>query len=985
MIQTNERKLNKRHLTLIITAAALVLLIVAYVIIDAVINAGAAGNGGASVNNAPTVNTEIGESVYLNMAVAYPYIESSKIKSISIKSDIDTFHIRRDEDDDGNLLDHFLFFYEDEAGDTLPYLPEIVYSENNFDYTSLYAIDSSDSWNQYKVTYLCVALGAMTFGESIPIPAGDTDEEKEERRKMLNRYGLNVEDRETILVTYVDGGTEKSHRIYIGDKLITGAGYYFMLEGRDVVYTSGSAATISTVLSGFESFIHSRIVAEGLPSDMTAEPYLTTDYKQWATKYYTTEGKKVAPGSTVVALGNYKYPVYNSTSTSGGNGYRNGYGTDKLQSLDLDSLSDYPEFEQLIRLIESQSVGTLDAPISVTVISDLNEALLSDGTTNKYTYVISAIESVFGDSGEIYTEGTPVGESKLIKIEYRCYIDGSAVSTEPSHAVIDLDEESVITDSVREALRASSVGTLSTPITLDDVCYTEQTANLRDVQNVITEIVSIYDKNGKNQEKIGADSVVTYRYYNLMDGVKMGVADYVTLDLSTATEGFYLTLKNTLLGLGTGNVNLTINESVYVQPFSDFRVYTFTEICGFETKELISSFRFLNESERDAFYAESTYTNTLPAGNKYAGYAISDESCDAVVRLLGGINADGTTQVAAGLVGSQTVAVGLTPEVMVKYGLYDGHTVYFELPRMIVEKKDDDPDTLDYTWHDTLGFYLHISDVQPDGTRYIASEMYDIVVKIDAKGFEYLDLSFAEFWARRNLAMIDYKDIDNFSASFNMSDLVGSYNFALDHKTIYIGSDGGHYQTKPENMTSSEYDEVTVTASISGFVPGESSVPGVYSETELSKILAAEGRDSFILANLYNRVAGIPSGGYGLTQGDDTLGTASFKTLLFILYSTSYTGTVSPDEQSELLLSSPLVMSFSFDVYASSAYTYVYDFYRISDREILVCTYRVDDAGNRINPISDFTISTFAFKKIVANVHNLLNGVALEPDVGYGD
>ena len=991
MINIKNLKINKRHLAVIITALLLVALIVTYVIIDAVANAGT-GNGGIASTPPPEVNTEIGESVYLNNAVAYPYIEKASIKSISVKSDVDRFYLRRDEDKDGKLLDYFLFYFEPVAGTAEPYLPDIVYSENNFDYTSFYAIENSDGLNAYKIDYLCAALGAMFYDASIPLPAGNTDEESEARRTILNRYGLNVEDREAILITYLDKeGNEKSYRIYIGDKLITGVGYYYMIEGRDVVYTSASSERLSYALSGFESFLHSRIVAEGLDIDKTFAPYLTTDYKQWTTVFHRAEGKRVEAGSVVVAVGDYKYPIYKSSSTSSGtrDGYRNVFNTPTSISLDLSSLSAYPEFDALIDRLVGTGVGKLSEPIMATVISNMNEATLSKGEgderTGKYTYVITAIESVFTQDGEIYANGTPVGENSLIKVQYDYYIDGVAESTEPAHAVIDLSAESVITAEVKSALSSSSVGTLSEPIVLDGVYYTEENADKRIVESVITEVVAIYDSEGRPKSSIDENSIVTYSYYSEMDGVRMGETDFVTLDLSTAKSGYYLAIKNELLGRGVGSLSVTVKETVYCQPFRDFKVYTFTEIKGYSTRELVTSFRFQNESERDSFYAESAYLNTLPTNHKYAGYVINTEACDFVVRLLGGINKNGTSYKSGGLVGSETVAVGLTPDVMIKYGLYDGHTVYFEMPRGITSVTSADKKITDYKWHDTLGFTLYISDTQPDGTRYIGSEMYDIVVKIADKDFDYLESSFSEFWARKSLVMIDYKDIDGFKAEFNMSDLKGKYDFSLEHKTIYIDTNGYHYDTAPEGVQSSEYNEVSIDVKIDGFVPGSPSVSGVYTETALSRILAEEGRTSFNLANLYNRVAGIPSGGMGLTEKHDTLGTASFKELLLVTYSTYYTGTVPEDEQEALKANSPLLLSLTFDVRSSSAYSYCYDFYRISDREVMVSTYRVDGAGNRINEVSDFTVSTFAFKKIVGNISNLLNGKRLDSDVGYVD
>ncbi len=58
--------------------------------------------------------------------------------------------------------------------------------------------------------------------------------EKLESHDSLDTYGLTPEKASaTIELTDTDG---KYHKLYIGDKLATGAGYYAMLDGRDAVY-----------------------------------------------------------------------------------------------------------------------------------------------------------------------------------------------------------------------------------------------------------------------------------------------------------------------------------------------------------------------------------------------------------------------------------------------------------------------------------------------------------------------------------------------------------------------------------------------------------------------------------------------------------------------------------------------------------------------------------------------------------------------------
>ena len=66
------------------------------------------------------------------------------------------------------------------------------------------------------------------------------------------------------------------------------------------------------------------------------------------------------------------------------------------------------------------------------------------------------------------------------------------------------------------------------------------------------------------------------------------------------------------------------------------------------------------------------------------------------------------------------------------------------------------------------------------------------------------------------------------------------------------------------------------------------------------------------------------------------------------------------------------------------AYSYTYDFHRVDDRRIMVTLYRTDAEGNRVSEaVSDFYISTFAFKKIVRAFFDVLNLKTVDNEVGY--
>ena len=91
------------------------------------------------------------------------------------------------------------------------------------------------------------------------------------------------------------------------------------------------------------------------------------------------------------------------------------------------------------------------------------------------------------------------------------------------------------------------------------------------------------------------------------------------------------------------------------------------------------------------------------------------------------------------------------------------------------------------------------------------------------------------------------------------------------------------------------------------------------------------------------------------------------------------------EEQEDALLNAPMVMKFSLKL-DSSSYRYVYEFYRCDDRRVMVRIYQSDAQGNMMTtPVSDFYVSTYAFKKIAGGFVSLLNAEEFELNGGYPD
>ena len=251
--------------------------------------------------------------------------------------------------------------------------------------------------------------------------------------------------------------------------------------------------------------------------------------------------------------------------------------------------------------------------------------------------------------------------------------------------------------------------------------------------------------------------------------------------------------------------------------------------------------------------------------------------------------------------------------------------------------------------------------------------MYDIIVKVDSYKWEFLDKTFTEYWAREALAAVSYTDITHMTLDFYMSDLYGSYDLNMEHNTLYLYN-GTAYETQPEingEKIGQAYDNVVVSVTPKG---------ANATESVLTRELRKNGLSSMRLCTVYQYAMGadeIPMGLY------DSLGTDNFKSVLSIIFNTYYTGRLTAEEQAAALAEGEKVMKFSFTVPESTIYPYVYEFYRIDDRRVMVSIYNQDTQGNVLNRVSDFYISTFAFKKIARGFNSLLNGETVNADEGY--
>jgi len=606
----------------------------------------------------------------------------------------------------------------------------------------------------------------------------------------------------------------------------------------------------------------------------------------------------------------------------------------------------------------------------------------------KYTYEITEIEAIVAEGDDITAAGTPVGDNDVIRVAYRYTVNGKEGSPILSHAVMNLTDAAL--SGVAAEIRTLTVGKLDTPLTFG-INYTAENAVKTDLKIKITEIIEIFKQDGKSDSQVREDSLVTYRYFPIINGTLADTEYIGYINLKEDTDKSSLAIKEKILGKQVSrSLSIVVDaDTEYCEVMRDFKTYEISAIKYFVTKEEVVSFGFLSYSERDPFYGDSIYENRTDG---YLLYGLNNSVCDHILKLLGGIGDNASMSL--GLEGMETVDAGITPEKLRERKLYE-HRIRFVLPRELVAIDSGREDVIDdYTSYNKLPFTLYISDILDDGTRYVASDLFDVIVKVSNDYFFFVDDTFINFWARENLIMTDVTYMQDIKIEFNLTDLVGKYDIDLIHKESYLTSTGLQVGGTPPQSYYDTFDYVTVN--VKPVVEEGESVADVLADksrftpnalTEL--IRTSDGRKYVDLTELY-KATNDPDRHQAYFP--DSLGTTYFKEFIRSMFYISYEDAVDESEQADIIANSPMVMKFAIKIDTDKDGDdkdedyYTYEFYRCADRRVLVRLYEADDEGNATTPeVSDFYISTYGFKRIAATFTEMLNGVEFDVEEGYPD
>lgn len=960
MIQQKKKfTLSRKAWIAVILLASLLVLIGADIAIRAIQKP---DDGDGTTDTTPAIPPIEGESANNRIYEVsnYDYIEVGQVKITAGDSVYSLIKASKNSE--------FILSYRDETGQDVTYSPAITYKDKGFSYADLYATQSFGQAQVPVIYYLLNAVGNVAFNQRIPMK---TDEE--EKAAQLKLYGFGEEDKMysfDYMYRSSKDGKVYHHAVKIGTSTITGTGYYLLVgdyrgtattpEWRPYIYVT-STNSITYAMQPFAFYVRPSLIAPGLSADGAYEPYMATYFREWINKVVSEPGTRL----TADGLKNATLVVTATRLFSSGAG-EDGYDrTEAAQyAFDLAAYGDNADYQRLIRALTDRMLGSLgEDPVQFTAeIRNSDSKLLEFGEAESlsYEYRVIAVEGILTDDGETIRPGTAVGTANLLRVSYYGYKNGERQSENPMHALLDLTDPHLDAATV-SALRAM---TIAGPRTEADavaftVTYTKENATSNRMRMEVTEIFSVTDAEGNYTGDVTEDCYLNVRVNIYIDDVLSStVTGTLSLSDMLFTDGANLTFiidseaKSEFIGIrkATGLQIVIAKTTWYYELMRDFASFEISSLDRTITGEEIVAFGFANERDRDPFYGETVFINKLPKEHRRGLYAIDGASAQSVTRILGGLQSDSTAS--SGLTGSETVAVGITPAVMAKYELY-AHTVYYELPRGIYHDPNAEEDEQDYAWQETLGFTLYVSKEQPDGTRYVGCDMYDVVVKIDADIFWFLDYTFEEFWARKTLISTDIKNVQAMDVKMNTSTVHGEFRFDLTHNEYTSG--GSTY-----NRTS-----VSVT-------PGDFG-----SATRLQEYMTAHGMTSVGMNEFYREVGGLN------LYGNNYAGSGYFTTFIRMLYLTSYVGTV-PEEEREAFLATEPLMTLTFTVKQSS-YRYVFEFYRGSDRQVLVQVKHVTSEGKLIGVVNDFYISTLGFKKLVNAMDALLDARALASDAEYGD
>ena len=266
---------------------------------------------------------------------------------------------------------------------------------------------------------------------------------------------------------------------------------------------------------------------------------------------------------------------------------------------------------------------------------------------------------------------------------------------------------------------------------------------------------------------INAQDTVSFTFDTYENGVLKYADEYATVDLIRAKDE----IKEAFAGK-TKNATDIVYKLTFEDDDEDEQMrgktfeYRVKEIKSINS--LYIALNFVKTSERSKFHAGVAYAITAPDAK--VGYQPNTNHYMGVLEKIGFMS------------GTETVAVGITPENVQKFKL-ERYVIYFEAPTKLAYDTAAGK-TDDVLVQETRKYYLYISEKQEDGTYFVGSEQTNIVARVDGELLSFLEQSDA-WWLKDtmytvNIGYADKLEFD-FDPGYIAPDTVNNFAFSLTH------------------------------------------------------------------------------------------------------------------------------------------------------------------------------------------------------------
>ncbi len=394
--------------------------------------------------------------------------------------------------------------------------------------------------------------------------------------------------------------------------------------------------------------------------------------------------------------------------------------------------------------LDDEKLSSLVVAVGTTYVQerliDHDKLATADEAEREKIYAKYGLDAASNPAYFEVTTFTKKVQGGAVKVEYdtlRVYVGNQTVSGQNYY----------VRYAGSNAVYVSNSYTVGTVVNADPVYYANAIIMKEDFSQSAYQMknVTFYHRVQDKEVSIGEQHIVTAQVAELEEGEE---PVYETSVIDMRTNRYF---REAFLGNRVGACDITVQ--------GNNRRWHVKEIEAIDVLSL--QYTYLDEDNRDIF--NSGVVHQIMAPSSLGAYQANSDACMDVSECMQALTAE------------EIVEIGLTKEKLDKYGLY-AHRMTFGMP--IGEEVKDQSGNTQQVIAGYTDCQLYFSDVQEDGTRYVASELYDVIGKVDAETLFFLEKDYFH-WVNHYLLSVYVTDVAQLAFNFSYADLQKTYTFDL--------------------------------------------------------------------------------------------------------------------------------------------------------------------------------------------------------------